>query len=331
MNIKDRIILIAAVITLMTACNGGNTQKAENKPQQVKAEQKFQALPFPDAKIPSVISDQHEALAYLAQNYWNGLTDSSRDHPCDSVYVSGVDKGIVEQKFADWTLVLDNVPYDIVQKAVNNLYDRALACETRHPASNVMETFVMLTDKYFYDPNSPLRNEENYLPFVSRYATYEGLSEVERTKYERLTRLCALNRIGTKAADFRFSDKTGKIRRLYDIDAPYTMLFFSNPGCNACMDIINVLKEDATISSMINEGRIAVLNIYIDEDIQAWMSYMPIYPVEWYNGFDPDLVLRNDELYNIRAIPSLYLLDKEKNVLLKDVPENKLFDYLVAL
>ena len=166
---------------------------------------------------------------------------------------------------------------------------------------------------------------------MSRYATYEGLSEVERTKYERLTRLCALNRIGTKAVDFRFSDKTGKIRRLYDIDAPYTMLFFSNPGCNACMDIINVLKEDATISSMINEGRIAVLNIYIDEDIQAWMSYMPIYPVEWYNGFDPDLVLRNDELYNIRAIPSLYLLDKEKNVLLKDVPENKLFDYLVAL
>ena len=110
-----------------------------------------------------------------------------------------------------------------------------------------------------------------------------------------------------------------------------TLLFFSNPGCNACMDIINVLRDDATISSLIGSGRMAVLNIYIDEDIQAWRSYMPIYPEHWYNGFDPDYVLRSNEIYCIRAIPSLYLLDKEKNVLMKDVPENRLFNYLVTL
>ena len=75
----------------------------------------------------------------------------------------------------------------------------------------------------------------------------------------------------------------------------------------------------------------AVLNIYIDEDIQAWRSYMPIYPEQWYNGFDPDFVIRGEELYNIRAIPSLYLLDNEKNVLMKDVPENVLFNYLVTV
>ena len=96
------------------------------------------------------------------------------------------------------------------------------------------------------------------------------------------------------------------------------------------MEIINVLKEQPVISSLIKSGRMAVLNIYIDEDIQAWRSYMSVYPEQWYNGFDPDLVVRNDELYNIRAIPSLYLLDKEKNVLMKDVPENILFNYLCS-
>ncbi|MBQ5850964.1 MAG: hypothetical protein IIW54_09160, partial [Lachnospiraceae bacterium] len=35
-------------------------------------------------------------------------------------------------------------------------------------------------------------------------------------------------------------------------------------------------------------------------------------------------VIRNDELYSVRAIPSLYLLDKEKRVILKDAPENKM-------
>ena len=97
------------------------------------------------------------------------------------------------------------------------------------------------------------------------------------------------------------------------------------------MNIINVLKGEPRISQMIASGRLAVLNIYIDEDLEAWRSYMPIYPDEWYNGFDPDFIIRNQELYNVRAIPSLYLLDAEKKVLLKDAPENKVFDYLVKL
>ena len=154
-----------------------------------------------------------------------------------------------------------------------------------------------------------MRNEELYLHFVRRYAEYEGLSEVEKDKYSRQARLCALNRIGTKAADFRFADRRGVIRNLYDIDAPLTLLFFSNPGCNACMDIINVLKGDPHISGLISNGTLAVLNFYIDEDIQAWRSYMPVYPEEWYNGFDPDFVLRENDIYAVRAIPSLYLLD----------------------
>jgi hypothetical protein len=72
----------------------------------------------------------------------------------------------------------------------------------------------------------------------------------------------------------------------------------------------------------------AVLNIYIDEDLESWRSYMPIYPETWYNGFDPDMVIRGETLYNVRAIPSLYLLDQDKNVIMKDAPEARLFDFL---
>ena len=74
----------------------------------------------------------------------------------------------------------------------------------------------------------------------------------------------------------------------------------------------------------------AVLNIYIDEDLQGWRDYMPIYPEEWYNGFDPDLAIRTENLYDVRAIPSLYLLDEEKRVILKDAPENRLFNLLLS-
>ena len=79
---------------------------------------------------------------------------------------------------------------------------------------------------------------------------------------------------------------------------------------------------------MIPDGRLAVLNIYIDSDLAEWLKYMPVYPESWYNGYDPDYVIRTDVLYNVRAIPSLYLLDGGKTVLMKDVPQEKLLWWL---
>ena len=62
------------------------------------------------------------------------------------------------------------------------------------------------------------------------------------------------------------------------------------------MEIINVLKGEPAISGMIADGTLAVLNIYIDEDLQGWRDYMPVYPEQWYNGFDPDAQRSEDEI-----------------------------------
>ena len=312
---RINLTLIMAALLMVAGC------------KEKKAEQ-FHALPFPDIQLPSMIDGQQEALEYMAINYWNGMTDPSRNYPSDSMLVSGVRRGDVEQKFADWTSIMDYAGQGVWSKAVANLYERALACEMKDTSSQVLETFVELFQKYYYNVNSPLRNEDVYYHFVSRYASFDGLSDVERGKYEREARLCALNRIGTKAADFRFADKRGRMTNLYDIKAEMTLLFFSNPGCNACMEIIEVLRDEPMISSQVASGRLAVVNVYIDEDIQSWRDYMPIYPEEWYNGFDPDLILRDNGIYAIRAIPSLYLLDSEKRVIMKDAPEERLFRYL---
>ncbi len=317
MKISPFIISVIAVVSI-AGCG------------QRKAEQ-FQALPFPDVMPPAMMEDPQDRADYMALNMWNSLADPSRTYPCDSLLVSGVRKADVEQKFANWVQVLGMSSRPVAEKSVGRLYDRALACEKKDTSSNVFETFASLVEKYLFDPNSPLRDEDLYGAYASRLAAYEGYTEVQKGKYARDARLCALNKVGSKATDFRFADRRGKMRTLYGVKAPYTLLFFSNPGCEACMSIINVLKDDPQISGMISSGRLKVLNIYIDEDLDAWRSYMPIYPEEWHNGFDPDFVIRNETLYNVRAIPSLYLLDSEKTVLLKDAPENRMFEYLYSL
>lgn len=296
-----------------------------------KKAEKFNSLPFPQLTIPSLYADnQQTAMEYAVMNYWNAFTDTLRHYPSDSLLSSGVEKKEVERFFADYARLLGMVHYDVAAKSVRHLYDRIVLVEKADSSSNVFETLTSLVQKYLYDPNSPLRYEDVYYHFVKKLSEYQGYGPQLRAVYANEARLCALNRCGTTATDFKFSDKKGRIFNLHGIKADFTLLFFSNPGCEACMDIIRTLDSNPVINSMIDSRKLAVANVYIDEDIASWYDYMAVYPAKWYNGYDHNLQVRRDELYNVRAIPSVYLLDKDKSVIMKDALTEDVLSFLMA-
>lgn len=312
----NRLLLMCAVLAVSVGC--GQRKAEESNP-----------LPFPHVRVPAMYSGDPEAAAgYAAMHFWDGLADTSRHFPSDSMLVSGVRISDVEQGFADYAGLLSAVPYSTAEDAVCRMYDNIVMCERSDSSSCVFETLVALSRKYLYDPNSPLRNEDIYLPLARKLSGYEGFTAAERDAYAFDARMCSLNMVGTVAADFAFCDRYGKVRTLHGISAEWTLLFFSNPGCEACMSIINVLNSSEAIGRMIADGRLAVLNIYIDEDMAGWYDYMPVYPEDWYNGYDHNLIIRGDSLYNVRAIPSLYILDRDKRVVMKDAPEDRVFAWL---
>ena len=295
-------------------------------------QQEFVPLKFPAVEVPVMYADdQAEAFVYMSEHFWDDFTDTSRHYPCDSSLVSGVKKGDVEQEFANFTAVLQAVDYRQARKAMARLFDRASACERADTSSNIFETVTEFAERYLYDPNSPLRDEDLYGVYAARMAGYDGISETEREAYAYDAQMCSLNEVGSRAANFVFSDASGRMHSLYGIDAEYTLLFFSNPGCNACEEIIRVLTDALAVDSLIESGRLAVVNVYIDEDIAAWYDYMFLYPSAWYNGYDPNGIIRNDILYNVRAIPSLYVLDRDKTVLMKDAPDQRVFTFLASI
>lgn len=307
---------------ILLALSAGCTQK--------KAEQ-LKDLPFPHIEVPSMMSSSEEAMDYLSQHYWDKFTDtSSAFNRCDSLYVNGVSVAMVESALAGYLTVLDEVSLSQARKGMDILYTRAQACEVKDTSSNILEFFVENVEKYLYDPNSPYRNEDYYQPFAQRLSQCPYIDRTSQASYLRTSELSSLNRVGTPAADFSFSDFSGKVKSLYGIRSDYTVLFFSNPGCTACKNIIDALKSPE-IDALIRSGHIAVVNVYIDEDVQEWMKYRNDYPEYWHSGYDHNLIIRTDNLYNVRAIPSLYLLDKDKKVILKDAPENKLLNHLFGL
>ena len=145
-----------------------------------------------------------------------------------------------------------------------------------------------------------------------------------------MSRFC-LNRLGEKAADFAFTLRNGRVVTLYGIDAEYTIVFFSNPGCPNCREVMEELQNLPGVDNLIADKILAVANVYPDEDLGEWIKYSEIYPKNWLNGYDHLMAVQNTPLYNIRAIPSVYLLDGEKRVILKDVPTDYLMQYLQML
>lgn len=135
--------------------------------------------------------------------------------------------------------------------------------------------------------------------------------------------MCSLNRKGTRAADIVFTLLDGRKMTLHGIEAGHILLMFSNPGCDACDKLASLLASSETVSKLIKSGELAVVNLYIDLEVEKWKAMAAKYPKEWLNGHDQDYTIRKSLTYDVRAIPCLYLLDGDKTVILKDAPVEK--------
>ena len=83
-----------------------------------------------------------------------------------------------------------------------------------------------------------------------------------------------------------------------------------------CRSIQKQISASALLTEMIASKKLTVLGIYPDADIDLWRKH-PL-PDSWINGYDKGCIIDQKRLYDLRAIPSLYLLDKDKIVLVKD-------------
>lgn len=311
--------LIVAAIFVLGGCNSKSDQKGD--------------LPhdFPMITPPSMMGQGINAAIYVAKKYWNPFIDSSKVFSQDTAYIGGVSREQFVNAYRQYAQIIQSIPLAEGIKAQSGFVSRLLELERSNPANTIFETAVEFAEEVFYGVNSDFRNEELYLPFAAALSRFEGLDQTSRERYAKEVENCSKNRIGSTAANFSYITGEGKSSTLYSTEAEYTILFFSNPGCTACKDLIGQLEQSLIIEKMFSEGRINVINIYIDEDLTQWYEYMKIYPKHWINCYNGDMEIREGGLYDVRAIPSIYLLDKEKKVILKDAPIHTLINQLHSI
>lgn len=306
---KTYLNIFFLFLILCTAC--GSRKASDNQAEDIKSDStKIFALPV----IPALLNTPESRADYLVRHYWENVDFA------DTTYLDH--REVMEQAWVDYIDIMKLVPEETAISAIKQMYKDA------GKKKKVFFYFTDLAEKYLYDPNSPMRNEELYIPVLDAMLESTVLDDTEKILPKGRRELAEQNRLGRQAEDFTYTLVSGKSGTLYGVKANYTLLFINNPGCHACEEGIKELKQAPAINKEFEAGNLKILSVYPDEDKEEWERHLSDFPKEWINGYDKKLMIKEKNLYDLKAIPTLYLLDKNKKVLLKDAVVGQIEQYL---
>ncbi len=303
---RIKIFCLLSFISIFIACKGQQENQTETGNTKGRT--------FQMVSVPGVITEPEDRAAYLVKHYWDkfDFMDTTLIHLPE----------ITEQAISNYIDLMKYVPAEEASSSIKDMMNRASA------DSMMFVYFAGLYEKYLYDANSPMRDESLYIYVLDAVLEAPVLDEVSKIRPAHLLELALKNREGDPAADFTYTLADGKKGTLYHIKADYLLLFFYNPDCHACKEVTDQLAASPIVTEWIKEDKLKVLAVYPDEDLEAWKSHISYMSASWINSYDSTVSLKNDEIYDLKAMPALYLLDKDKKVILKDVTFNQVENYL---
>lgn len=304
------VLWVAGLVTVTCLVMFGCTQNKTATPvENTESNSSMSESPsaFQMVTIPAIITDPQDRANYLAEHYWDEFNFA------DTACLNQAD--ITEQAFVNYLDLFNHVDKQTLNKSVQKMLTQVNEQDTTELMSDY---FLKLYKSYLYDPNSPFRNEEHYLPVVNYILEHpsDDLGTQERAQYDRTNIL--KNRVGEQAANFNYVRKDGKHSNLYNLKTEYTILYFYNPDCPACRQTTQQLIASENINRLLDANRLTILATYTEDDESLWKQHLGDYPSSWIHAYDDKQLITTKRLYDLRAIPCLYLLDVNKRVLLKD-------------
>ena len=300
---KFLLLLLLTSIILLSCIN----KKADNV--NTKACEEIVTTSIINGEIeiprpPSDLTSPEEKAEFILMNFWNPVNFKD-------TALTG-DEKFLEQNFVNFISLLPYTTVEARRKAVFKLLNKS------EEDQRAYDKILNLAEKYLYDIHSPMLNEETFLPFMLYVSQSKNASDIDKEVADYTIENINKNLPGRKVPDFEFTDKEGKVLSLYSLfpDRDIILLFF-DPDCEKCKNTIDEIKDNKEISQQIKEGKLSIVAIYSGLNIPSWRKEISSFPEEWIVGREPGIIDDN-ELYDLRSIPSIYFLNPDKTIIKKD-------------
>lgn len=265
-----------------------------------------QTASFPLPEVPQMLASPADRANYLAVHYWDRF--DFKDH-------SMIGKPeITEQGFANFISIM---PYVTEKKDAFAVFAQRMARD-----SKMLAHLLEVSERYLFDNFSPVYDEELYLMLVEELLKQPQLSLVQKERLRYQQKLAMKNRLNRVATDFGFVDRNGKRMTLQEVKADYVLLYLNDPECSACRQIKEELVASDIVARWKNSGRMKVLSVCIEGETEGWKNFLA--PEGWIDGCDKQRILLEEDLYDLRNLPAIYLLDADKRIVLKNATIQRL-------
>ncbi len=308
------------------ALNAYREDIVKNKPTSMMAAL-LTALKEPayPSKLPVTKKDSLDNYNFYKQHYWDGITF--------------MDDRIIRTPF--FLPKLETYYREVMPQSNDSLIkdiDYRLLYARSSPE---MYKFLLnwFTDEYL---NPKFMGQDAI--FVHLFEKYHSqglspwLSDIQQKGIARKAYLTMSNLVGEKAANLAFTDTAGKIAELYNVNASYTVVVFWDPSCGHCKEVLP--KIDSFYRAQWQKQNIKIYAVLTEKESQKqdWLKYINENKIgDWVNVYQTQQQLDVEtkelqpsyrQLFDISQTPTLYLLDKDKNIIAKKLTLTQMNDLL---
>jgi hypothetical protein len=138
------------------------------------------------------------------------------------------------------------------------------------------------------------------------------------------------NQLGGKGWDMELVDTAGRLKPLYGVNADYTIVSFWDVHCGKCKE--DMPKLDTLYRTKLKGKSVKVYAVMVNESAKAdWPAFIRKLSPDWIHVLQTDAMRKEEEkagkpnfrqLYDMRSTPTIYLLDKEKRIIAKNISVN---------
>lgn len=130
--------------------------------------------------------------------------------------------------------------------------------------------------------------------------------------------------IGEIAPNIKMEKRDGTKISLYDVDSSFTILFFWAPDCGHCQKSMPDIIEFYNKYKPKGVEIFAVCTKVTDKVPDCWKMVDEKGMDIWINVVDPYLLSKFSTIYSIKSTPQIFILDKDKKILLKRLASDQL-------
>lgn len=132
--------------------------------------------------------------------------------------------------------------------------------------------------------------------------------------------------LGMKGQDIRAKDINGVYRNLYDSNAPILLFYVYSPNCEHC------IEETPQMIKLYYEWKDRGVDVFSlvtnTKDREEWVDFHNNYGIPWPDVYDPQMESKFYLKYNIDITPEIYVLNKDRIIVAKNLNPNQLPEVL---